>query len=54
MAMKVMSEEEYNNFNDKFNSLSDSPDRERLISELVDGVERDLILLGATAVEDKL
>ena len=52
--MKVMSDQEYQSFDVQYNALSDSPDREKLIDKLVDGVERDLWLIGATAVEDKL
>ncbi|KAK7858536.1 putative phospholipid-transporting atpase 9, partial [Quercus suber] len=48
--------EEYNKFNVEFteakNSLS--ADREEMIEEVAEKIERDLILLGATAVEDKL
>ncbi|XVF42961.1 hypothetical protein PTKIN_Ptkin02bG0001900 [Pterospermum kingtungense] len=56
LAYRELSENEYKVFNEKFveakNSVS--ADRESLIDEVADEVERDLILLGATAVEDKL
>lgn len=56
LAYRVLSEEEYKIFNEKFleakNSVS--ADREALIDEVTETIEQDLILLGATAVEDKL
>ena len=39
-------------FTEAKNSLS--ADREEMIEEVAEKIERDLILLGATAVEDKL
>ncbi|GLT73126.1 hypothetical protein SLA2020_450040 [Shorea laevis] len=56
LAYRELSEDEYNEFNQKFleakNSVS--ADRDALIDEVAEKIERDLILLGATAVEDKL
>ncbi|XP_047341133.1 putative phospholipid-transporting ATPase 9 [Impatiens glandulifera] len=56
LAYRELNKEEYEEFNKKFvvakNSVS--ADRETLIDNVVDKMERDLILLGATAVEDKL
>ncbi|KAL3510901.1 hypothetical protein ACH5RR_030302 [Cinchona calisaya] len=56
LAYRILSEEEYKVFNEKFleakNSVS--ADREALIDEVTESIEKDLILLGATAVEDKL
>ncbi|KAF3656198.1 putative phospholipid-transporting ATPase 11 [Capsicum chinense] len=56
LAYRELSEEEYKTFNEKFleakNSVSE--DREAMIDEVTDKIEKDLILLGATAVEDKL
>ncbi|XP_016450141.2 putative phospholipid-transporting ATPase 9 isoform X1 [Nicotiana tabacum] len=56
LAYRKLSEEEYKSFNEKFleakNSISE--DRETIIDEITDNIEKDLILLGATAVEDKL
>lgn len=56
LAYRKLSEEEYKTFNEKFleakNSISE--DRETIIDEVTDNIEKDLILLGATAVEDKL
>uniref|UniRef100_A0A0V0IZF0 Phospholipid-transporting ATPase n=1 Tax=Solanum chacoense TaxID=4108 RepID=A0A0V0IZF0_SOLCH len=56
LAYRELSEEEYNTFNEKFleakNSVSE--DRESIIDAVTDKIEKDLILLGATAVEDKL
>lgn len=56
LAYRELDEEEYDEFNHEFteakNSLS--ADREDMIEEVAEKIERDLILLGATAVEDKL
>ncbi|KAL4348065.1 hypothetical protein GQ457_17G016630 [Hibiscus cannabinus] len=56
LAYRELSEDEYKVFNEKFNEAKNSvsADRETLIDEVADTIERDLILLGATAVEDKL
>lgn len=54
MAMKVLSKNEYEEFDRQFNALSNHPNREEEVKKLTDAFERDLYLLGATAVEDKL
>ncbi|KAJ9554072.1 hypothetical protein OSB04_018117 [Centaurea solstitialis] len=56
LAYRELAEDEYKEFNEKFleakNSVS--ADRDDLIDETTEEIEKDLILLGATAVEDKL
>ncbi|XP_027360109.1 putative phospholipid-transporting ATPase 9 [Abrus precatorius] len=56
LAYRELDEEQYKAFDDKFyqarNSITE--DRETKIEEVSDKIERNLILLGATAVEDKL
>ncbi|KAK4479857.1 hypothetical protein RD792_015401 [Penstemon davidsonii] len=56
LAYRELSEEEYKKFDEKFleakNSIS--ADREALIDSVTEEIEMNLILLGATAVEDKL
>lgn len=54
MAMRVLSENEYAEFNRRMNACADSANRELEINKLADDLESDLMLLGATAVEDKL
>ncbi|KAE8661387.1 putative phospholipid-transporting ATPase 11 [Hibiscus syriacus] len=56
LAYRELSEDEYKVFNEKFTEAKNSvsADRETLIDEVAEKIERDLILLGATAVEDKL
>jgi len=56
LAYREIDEEEFREFNDKFNAARNavSADREILIEKVAETIERDLILLGATAVEDKL
>ncbi|CAG7868656.1 unnamed protein product [Brassica rapa] len=56
LAYREVDEEEYVEFSKNFNEAKSSvtEDRESLIDEITDQMERDLILLGATAVEDKL
>ena len=56
LAYRELDEEEYNKFNEEFieakNSVS--ADHEELMEEVAEKIEKDLLLLGATAVEDKL
>ncbi|XP_015584526.1 putative phospholipid-transporting ATPase 9 [Ricinus communis] len=56
LAYRELDEEEYNEFSQEFNEAKSllSADREETIEEVAARIERDLILLGATAVEDKL
>ncbi|VVA91188.1 unnamed protein product [Arabis nemorensis] len=56
LAYRDVDESEYIEFSKNFNEAKNSvtEDRESLIDEITDKMERDLILLGATAVEDKL
>lgn len=56
LAYRELDEEEYNEFNEAFTKAktSVSADREELIEDVANTIERDMILLGATAVEDKL
>ncbi|XP_041010362.1 putative phospholipid-transporting ATPase 9 [Juglans microcarpa x Juglans regia] len=56
LAYREVGEEEYKEFNEKFTEAKNSvsADRETLIDEVAENIERDLTLLGATAVEDKL
>ncbi|KAK4252586.1 hypothetical protein QN277_014566 [Acacia crassicarpa] len=56
LAYRTLDEEEYNQFNKEFTEAKNlvSADREQIIEEVAEKIEKDLILLGATAVEDKL
>ncbi|MBA0732168.1 hypothetical protein Gogos_016275 [Gossypium gossypioides] len=56
LAYREINEEEYVEFNEKFMEAKNivSAYREEMIEEVAESIERDLILLGATAVEDKL
>ncbi|RZR71964.1 hypothetical protein BHM03_00009149 [Ensete ventricosum] len=56
LAYREIDEEEYTNFNKKFTAVKNlvSADRDERIEEAADLIERNLILLGVTAVEDKL
>ncbi|KAG2267989.1 hypothetical protein Bca52824_062544 [Brassica carinata] len=56
LAYRELDENEYVKFSKNFNEAKSSvtEDRQSLIDEITDQMERDLILLGATAVEDKL
>lgn len=56
LAYRELDEEEYEAFNKQFNEAksSVSVNRETLIDEVIEKIEKDLVLLGATAVEDKL
>ncbi|CAA0828825.1 Putative phospholipid-transporting ATPase 9 [Striga hermonthica] len=56
LAYRELSEDEYEVFDKKFSEAKNSvsADREAFIDEVTEEIEKDLILLGATAVEDKL
>ncbi|XP_010262307.1 PREDICTED: putative phospholipid-transporting ATPase 9 isoform X2 [Nelumbo nucifera] len=56
LAYRELSEEEYKAFNEEFTEAKNSvsADRDEMVDEVAEKIEKDLILLGATAVEDKL
>lgn len=54
MATRILSEEEYNKFDREYNNLPDGEQRAKELERITDELERNLTLLGATAVEDKL
>lgn len=56
LAYRELNEEEYDVFNKKYTEakLSVSADRDEKIAAAAELVEKDFMLLGATAVEDKL
>ncbi|XP_051144510.1 putative phospholipid-transporting ATPase 9 [Andrographis paniculata] len=56
IAYRELNEEEYNAFDKNFMQAKNSvsADRDELIEKVTEEVERELILLGATAVEDRL
>ena len=55
-AYRELDEEEYNKFNEEFTEAKNSvsADHDEMMEEVAEKIENDLILLGATAVEDKL
>ena len=54
MAVKIISKDEYEKFNNNYNQLSEKENKDELLDQLIDKIERDLFVIGATAVEDKL
>ncbi|KAL6011004.1 putative phospholipid-transporting ATPase 9 [Asimina triloba] len=56
LAYRVLNEKEYNDFQGEFTKAKNSvsADRDEMVDEVAEEMEKDLILLGATAVEDKL
>lgn len=56
LAYRELDEKEYKAFDEQFSKAKNSvsADRETLIDEVTEKIEKDLVLLGATAVEDKL
>ena len=56
LAYKKLDESEYSAWNNEFvkAKTSISADREAMLERVADMMEKDLILVGATAVEDKL
>lgn len=55
MAMKVIDESEYNDFMKKIGEAEkDIMNRDKMLAQIYDEFERGLVLLGGTAVEDRL
>lgn len=56
LAYREIDEEEYEAFNKEYSEAKNlvSADRDEILEEVAEKMEKDLILLGATAVEDKL
>ena len=56
LAYKKLEESEYSAWNSEFMKAKTSigPDRDAMLERVSDAMERELILVGATAVEDKL
>ena len=56
IAYRVLDEEEYRSWEEDFSKAKTSvtAERDELVEKVADRIERNLILLGATAVEDKL
>lgn len=56
LAYRKLDEQEYSAWNNDFQKAKASvgSDREEMLEQLSDMMERELILVGATAVEDKL
>ncbi|KAJ1392318.1 P-type ATPase [Sesbania bispinosa] len=56
LAYRELREEEYNQFNKELTDAKNlvSADQEEIVEGILQNIEKDLILLGATAVEDKL
>lgn len=56
LAYRELKEEGYNKFSKELTEAKNlvSVDQEQIVEEVLQTVEKDLILLGATAVEDKL
>lgn len=56
LAYREIDEEEYVAFNEQFTQAKNtvSADRDEMVESVAEKIEKDLILLGATAVEDKL
>ncbi|KAI4303737.1 hypothetical protein MLD38_039334 [Melastoma candidum] len=56
LAYRELGEDEYREFDEAFRAAKNivSADRDEMVEEVEDRIEKNLILLGATAVEDKL
>ncbi|KAE8663598.1 Tir-nbs-lrr resistance protein, putative isoform 1 [Hibiscus syriacus] len=54
LAYKVLAPDIYESWNEKFIQAKSSRDREKKLDEVAELIEKDLILIGATAIEDKL
>ncbi|GAA0155851.1 primary active transporter [Lithospermum erythrorhizon] len=55
LAFRDLSADEYENWNEKYiQSKSSLRDREKKLDEVAELIEKNLVLIGATAIEDKL
>ena len=55
IGMKILSEEEFNKFQIELNKAKiDFNERDKKLNEIYNSIEKDIFLLGATIVEDKL
>ena len=56
LAYRKLDEQEYSNWNNEFQKAKTAigSDREAMLEQVSDMMERELTLVGATAVEDKL
>jgi phospholipid-transporting ATPase len=53
-GVRPLSEEEFGNIQAAYNEILSKPGREKNLKKLAEKVERDLILIGSTAIEDQL
>ena len=54
MAKKEIDEEFYEDWENKYKKASVSANRDKEINKVAELIEQDLILIGSTAIEDKL
>jgi hypothetical protein len=55
MGMRLLSEEEFNEFRKEVaEAEKDVMNRDKLLAKIYDKYERGIVLVGATAVEDRL
>lgn len=54
LAMKVITEQELEEINLRIKATYGQQNQEKLIKEVAESIEKDLYLIGATAVEDRL
>ncbi|GBG84313.1 GT47-family glycosyltransferase [Chara braunii] len=56
LSYRILSEEEYHNWNTTFQEAKTTvgPERDAKVDEAAEAIERELLLVGATGVEDKL
>ncbi len=53
-AIRVFTEDEYKDIEKRINALNTDKEKKKKMAILADEVESELVLLGCTAVEDKL
>ncbi|CAD8102056.1 unnamed protein product [Paramecium sonneborni] len=54
MGIRILSNEEYREFDNAYNNLPDNDKRAEEVEKLTNNLEQNLTLIGASAVEDKL
>jgi magnesium-transporting ATPase (P-type) len=54
MAVRIISEEEYTELNRDIYNAKDAPNREEVMEDVLNRIEKNLTLIGCTAIEDSI
>lgn len=53
-AMRIVTEDEYKDLRERLDDVATAPDREERVARIANDFEKNLCLIGCTAVEDRL